>query len=154
MIIQQNETKWCPRCKDTLSINDFNKKPNGRPRWCCRKCEAKKQKEWRKANPEKNREIRKRYTEAHPEMMKRWYRRSKLRRKGMDPDAIEKYLLTHNGNCEICGLPPNGHRHYIDHSHTTGKFRGILCAKCNSGLGLFNDSPELLDKAKIYLFRN
>lgn len=52
--------------------------------------------------------------------------------------------------CEICGLPfestPN-----FDHNHSTGDFRGWLCASCNHGLGKFKDSPDVLRAALRYL---
>lgn len=39
----------------------------------------------------------------------------------------------------------------VDHDHTTGKVRGLLCNACNKGLGFFKDSKELLDKAIKWL---
>jgi hypothetical protein len=39
----------------------------------------------------------------------------------------------------------------VDHCHTTGKIRGLLCNGCNKGLGLFLDSTKLLQNAKEYL---
>lgn len=57
-------------------------------------------------------------------------------------------------NCQICG---NELQHYqrngsaIDHCHTTGKVRGILCGHCNKGLGLFRDNPATLKQAIFYL---
>ena len=39
----------------------------------------------------------------------------------------------------------------LDHDHVTGEFRGWLCAKCNSALGLMQDSPTILRKAIEYL---
>jgi hypothetical protein len=42
----------------------------------------------------------------------------------------------------------------VDHSHKNGKIRGLLCNKCNHGLGLFNDNPNFLKKALQYLNKN
>ena len=39
----------------------------------------------------------------------------------------------------------------VDHNHTTGKIRDLLCGNCNGGLGKFMDNPELLIKAADYL---
>jgi len=57
-----------------------------------------------------------------------------------------------NGRCKICGenftKPGDAN---VDHNHKTGKIRGLICRKCNLGLGNFNDDPELLIKASKYL---
>ncbi len=42
----------------------------------------------------------------------------------------------------------------IDHCHTTGKVRGLLCSRCNTGLGLFKDNPEYLQNAITYLYNS
>lgn len=52
------------------------------------------------------------------------------------------------GKCEICG---GQDRLVIDHDHQTGKLRGLLCYRHNTGLGLFRDNPILLEKAAAYL---
>jgi hypothetical protein len=61
-----------------------------------------------------------------------------------------------NGRCAICDGPPNGNgkkygRLSVDHDHDTGEIRGLLCATCNSGLGLFRDEVYLLELAARYL---
>lgn len=59
------------------------------------------------------------------------------------------------GTCHICGkslVTPESQKSYaIDHDHKTGEIRGLLCKLCNVGLGHFQDSPELLEKAAQYL---
>jgi len=52
--------------------------------------------------------------------------------------------------CEIC-KSPTGPSFHIDHCHKTGKYRGLLCSNCNSGIGLFGDNPERLRAAAEYL---
>ena len=50
--------------------------------------------------------------------------------------------------CMICG---STHKLCIDHCHTTLNVRGILCSKCNTGLGMFNDNVDALVNAIKYL---
>ncbi len=61
--------------------------------------------------------------------------------------------------CAICGKPDGvgnraNKRLALDHDHRSKKLRGMLCCECNRGIGLLNDSPELLQKASLYLIRN
>ena len=53
-----------------------------------------------------------------------------------------------NGNCAICGLPELMSRLSVDHNHETGKIRGLLCRRCNSGLGWYESHCQ---KAIEYL---
>lgn len=56
------------------------------------------------------------------------------------------------GHCEICLSPDSGKNDWnLDHIHATHQFRGWLCSRCNGGLGMFKDDPELLEKAIAYL---
>jgi DNA-directed RNA polymerase subunit RPC12/RpoP len=56
-----------------------------------------------------------------------------------------------DGKCAICGNEIENERLAVDHNHETGRIRGLLCAKCNSGLGMFNDNIGLLQNAIKYL---
>jgi hypothetical protein len=57
--------------------------------------------------------------------------------------------VTEQGGCAICHTELD--EPHVDHDHTTGEVRGILCPFCNRGLGQFRDSPELLRIAAAYL---
>lgn len=70
--------------------------------------------------------------------------------------TLEQYSLIlqgQNGSCKICGQnkPDKMGRWKLDHSHVSGKIRGILCCGCNAGIGNFKDDPSLLRKAAAYL---
>lgn len=59
-------------------------------------------------------------------------------------DKISRHIT----QCMICG---DSKSLAIDHDHVTKTFRGVLCSKCNSALGLFDDDPERLELAAQYL---
>lgn len=65
--------------------------------------------------------------------------------------GYDAQLREQSGGCAICGRPPKTRRLNIDHSHLTGEVRGLLCASHNRGLAWFQDSPELLMTAAVYL---
>jgi len=64
-------------------------------------------------------------------------------------------LLRKQGGCAICGVTEPGGRFnkhfHVDHDHQTGKIRGLLCYRCNTSIGAFGDSAELLRHAVKYL---
>jgi len=81
--------------------------------------------------------------------------RSDAARKGHLPCDLtpEELRETYTDSCWICGAREGNEKYALqmDHDHKTGKFRGWLCSKCNRGLGHFNDRPDLLVNAAIYL---
>lgn len=88
------------------------------------------------------------------------YRRRKNRRKnvakfGLTVEGYDRLLLVQDHRCAICTRPTTDfpRRLAIDHHHKTGQVRGLLCASCNVGLGMFQDSQELLMLAAEYLGR-
>ncbi len=78
--------------------------------------------------------------------------RSQLRKYGLTLDQYDELSVQQGDKCKICGgINKNGKRLFVDHSHTTGKIRGLLCSNCNSGLGFFEDNPQILINAAEYL---
>jgi transposase-like protein len=74
---------------------------------------------------------------------------------GFSTDELKKWLAEQGPGCAICGTEncPTGKALAVDHCHSTGRVRGLLCVKCNNGIGNFNDNPKLLQKAIEYLER-
>lgn len=74
------------------------------------------------------------------------------RKYGVTVEWIAERTAEQEGRCAICGDPPtDGKRLHVDHCHTTGQPRGLLCTRCNPGLGYFRDNPALLSAAIDYL---
>lgn len=78
--------------------------------------------------------------------------KKRLKRSGLLPEDYKTSQLKIQ-NCEICGktIKDNKKKLSVDHCHKTGKFRGMLCFKCNIGLGMFNDNINIIKKSIIYL---
>jgi len=79
------------------------------------------------------------------------------RRYGVGLGWVEEALTKQGHVCAICkevGFKMKD-SHYtglnLDHCHKTGKARGLLCHNCNRGLGLFQDNPEVLERAAKYV---
>ena len=72
---------------------------------------------------------------------------------GVTPDEYNKMFEDQEGLCWICGTHNDvlSQSLCVDHNHETGSIRGLLCAKCNRGIGFFDENPELLRAAISYL---
>lgn len=76
-------------------------------------------------------------------------------RDGHRHDCKTCNLEAQGGGCFICGRPPREDISlHVDHDHSTGTIRGILCFRCNNALADFQEDPGLLAKAAAYLDRN
>lgn len=72
---------------------------------------------------------------------------------GITLDQFNAMNDAQGGLCAICKRPPitKASRLSVDHCHETGKVRGLLCTRCNTGIGMLNDSIEYVESALIYL---
>jgi len=74
---------------------------------------------------------------------------------GISLEQKAQMIKEQGGTCRICKNPLEpGRKSPTDHDHKTGKVRGILCNKCNIGLGMFKDNIEYLQSAIEYLNKN
>jgi predicted transcriptional regulator len=131
----------------------------------CKECKKIRARKYAAKNQESIRQQRRKHYEENREEIKaksRDYRRKngakikaqRLARKyGITPEGRKSLLQKQGGTCAICGKKPGG-RHgtlSVDHSHTTGEVRGLLCDKCNLLLGLSGDSAAVLRAAAKYI---
>lgn len=75
-------------------------------------------------------------------------------RYGISVEEIDAFYITQKGKCYLCNSSfygEDGLKMTVDHNHCTGKFRSLLCHKCNSALGLFKENIETLKNAIKYL---
>ena len=80
-----------------------------------------------------------------------WERKKEYREiYGITLEDFDLMLTRQHGVCAICRTKPP-ERLSVDHCHATGKVRGLLCSKCNCGLGFFRDEPRRLRAAAKYL---
>lgn len=76
-----------------------------------------------------------------------------LRRKfGITQQQYDAILADQDGLCAICHLAcVTGRKLAVDHCHSTGKIRGLLCHNCNIGIGKLKEELSILDRAKTYI---
>jgi hypothetical protein len=78
-----------------------------------------------------------------------------MSRYGITVEDYNKLLADQGWCCAICKiswLDDESVKHWpVDHSHITGKVRGIICDLCNRGLGYFKEDAEILRSAATYL---
>ena len=76
---------------------------------------------------------------------------------GISLEEYKQMLQNQNGVCDICGLveiAKTKEHLSVDHNHKTGKVRGLLCNRCNVGLGAFGDDVDVMASAISYLINN
>jgi hypothetical protein len=78
------------------------------------------------------------------------YRCLLLRVYKMTLEDYENLFKAQNGLCAVC-QQPSKKKLNVDHCHTTGKVRGLLCWNCNIGIGKFKDNTNVLQNAITYL---
>lgn len=133
----------CSTCREMKPPSSFyvrSDRPRGR-KASCKACSApstKQVRQWRESNPEKAALGRK---------------RERVQIYKLSVEEYDEMLERQDGVCAICLTDEPGGQGawHIDHNHETGKVRGLLCTRCNLGLGYFRDNQASLKRAMAYL---
>lgn len=148
-----DELRHCTACKERKALSEFPKNKacsQGRTR-VCRKCTSASSRRWVANVGKKNPNfVANRLLSQEKDRAKRY---------GLTLEELEAMKVKSAGKCEVCENPPSGRGTsgkslHIDHCHSTGKIRGMLCARCNLTLGRFGDDSNLLRKLAEYLERS
>lgn len=140
------DTKKCTQCGEYKPLTDFHRRfssKDGRQSKC-KPCNHESAVQWQEKNAEKATKVWKNKVGDSEFLLKR-----KSRLYGISPDELQN-LYDSNSSCMICGTIPSNGLH-IDHDHSSGVVRGLLCMRCNTALGLFKDNAENLANAIEYL---
>jgi hypothetical protein len=132
--------RTCNVCGETKPLNEYYFNNKGNPHGKCKKCYIKRGQE--KYDPIKKRN----------ENLKRCY--------GITLQEYNEMLDRQNGKCATCGGTETAGRKsgrgvadvfVVDHSHKTGKVRGLLCHRCNRAMGVIGDNIYTLQRMIEYL---
>jgi hypothetical protein len=154
------ETRSCTKCKAIKPKSEFyevrRKGKTVRLTARCKKCTCEDTAYAKKSEAAKlsSKQASMRWKQRNLEKVKN---KELEREYGITLDDYQKLVENQNGKCGICEKEvANSKRKglYVDHCHKSSKVRGLLCQKCNQGLGLFDDSIVFLAKAIQYLKRN
>ncbi|WP_433354097.1 endonuclease domain-containing protein [Micromonospora saelicesensis] len=136
------DDKTCSLCKETKPTSDFHRsrqRKDGLHPWCA-PCTRAYNRSYIKRNPEGNR------ARARKSRIKAKY--------GITWQQRDQMIADQGGRCAICQTEfTNSKTTHVDHCHTSGVVRGILCYSCNTALGSFKDDVGRLNAAIEYLER-
>jgi len=165
------ESKTCTKCGEEKSLTEYyvsNRQGEQYTNPQCKKCcnqystqyakthrgiTRKAVSKWTKNNPEKNRYKSKRWKSNNPEYRREYELKTRY---GLTLEDYKQLIKDQDGKCAICGEVAQDTLSslFVDHDHITGEIRGLLCIRCNAGIGFLQDSPIICREAANYLEKN
>lgn len=142
----------CNSCVNAHNRERYNTGPEER-----RQALRRRSRNWKDNNPQRLAEYEARNFEKH---RKRDQNYGLVRNFGITMDEYNLLLHEQKGVCAICQKPETAMQRGIikllavDHCHTTGKIRGLLCGRCNPAIGCFREDESIILAAIIYLQKN
>ncbi len=138
-------------CRNGHTRNEENTyiRPSGQQE--CRVCHRDTQRRAYHKNPKKHQKRRHetRLLNSTEENLSRRNRR--LRKYGITSEKYDFLFQQQGGKCAICKSVSIGRHLSVDHDHKGGGVRGLLCIKCNTGLGMLNDDYDIVVSAAEYI---
>lgn len=163
-------SRYCRVCDRLLDDRNWYPSLKGCGNYICKSCHGKDQREYdqahkpqralsqrrrRKSNPEyaeRQRVSNRKWMLANSEYLKKYRSerrehtkgRSLQRNYGMSLGDYKRLFIEQQGRCKICGIHQSELKNrrvlHVDHCHKTGKIRGLLCGRCNTWLGRYEDN--------------
>jgi len=113
-------------------------------------------KAWRDANPERHKANVIAWQAANPEKVKVYVKTGKVRKYGLTLEQFDEFIRACGGRCPLCNVEfvassRSRECACIDHCHKSGKVRGVICKRCNIGIGHARENPEILKAWLSYI---
>ncbi len=147
--------KICAKCDINKHFSEYNRHSSGVMKSVCKVCVAADKRKHYDENKSSVLQYQKDYRKKCPDIIRDAHYRKHY-------NITLNYFLelekAQGGLCKICQRPESTRDQngkvkplHVDHCHKTGEVRGLLCCKCNRGLGHFFDDVLLFERAIIYL---
>ena len=157
------DTKICKTCKVEKSVSEYSIAQKAGTmgkdgymrntiiyKTSCKECYKKKSLErYHKLSSGEKQARASKNSSNNPEYRKAYKLKNKY---GLTTEEFSAMVLDQNNKCKICDgemSPPQ-----VDHDHTTGKVRSLLCRACNTSLGLLREDPQILRNMISYIHDN
>lgn len=139
-------TKTCTKCQEEKPLTEFSSRGGKLSHlyksWC-KTCMLEARQAWAVKNKQHLNSWRRNNWEVS---------NRRFKRHGTTREAYDELYEFQQGACALCGeVDEKLVWLCIDHDHSTGKVRGLLCPNCNRGVGLLKDDPNLLRRAADYI---
>ena len=145
------KNKVCIKCKRELSLEDFYKSTNkGGYQNCCKRCTKKRMKDYYIDNSDKIKERQKEWNKNNKQHARDY---SLNYRYGLTLEQYNDMFESQSGCCAICEIHQSelNKTLSVDHNHSTGEVRGLLCTACNQSLGKVKEDVNILNSMIEYI---
>jgi phage FluMu protein Com len=147
--------KRCPKCTVVKSVSLFYRKNTTTARaWAwdshCIECRRSYCADYGTANRDQRNARLKAWRISNPKAASKNDKRKHLKQKyGLSINDVEAMRATQDGKCEICERSTQ--RLFVDHCHTKGHVRSLLCQTCNTFLGWYEKKADTILRFQKYI---